>query len=741
MNRLLCGLVITLLLCCAAPARAQGEPGAPFRAVRLGAGETIKLDGRLDHPAWARAPVHSGFVAKAPVTGAAPRAETRVQVLFDDQALYIGVRAIDANPQQIRAPLVRHDFVNRTQDFVVVYLDTIGTRQSAQFFRVNAAGSTADGMQTAADDSEDFAPDFDFDAAAARDASGYTAVLRIPFASLRFSSEGEPRWRMMVVRRTPRDEFHMDSSVLIPREAPNFIATMQPLEGVVLPPSSRFLTLRPSLTLRREQSTPAGAPSTSRQRAEASLDVKWRLRPEWVVDATLNPDFSQLALDVPQLAGNTRYALSFPEKRPFFFESSDLLRSPSEAFYTRSFTAPRWGLRSTWRGLALAGSAFAIDDAGGGQVLLPGPFATDVAEQPASKSAAARLKLDTGAVQVGGIAIARRYAGERGANSVAGPDLGWQIDDLWRARAQWLHSETSALADGAGGLRRGPTLGGDRAVLKINRLTDMAETALNIDQLSSGFRHDSGFVNQAGVRSAQLFQSYGWHPLGPLNEFYLNLHLDETRTRPGGIRVSHDLYPGFWLAGAHNLEWLLLWHGRAQLRTAAEAPLLDQRYWHSEFTVTPAAWVPFLTLTSNLGRIADVRANRVRPGGDFALQLTTRPLDRLEFEPRLNRAWLKREDGAQAYRETAAQVLAVWHFDARQTLRAIVQRTRLDRSAEPGVAAARDAGSVGSLTYAWRQSAGTVLYVGASRSRLDATTSDRANEVFVKLQVDPDSFR
>ena len=73
------------------------------------------------------------------------------------------------------------------------------------------------------------------------------------------------------------------------------------------------------------------------------------LRPG-VVDATLNPDFSQVALDEPQLAGNTRFALSFPEKRPFFFESSDLLRSPTEALYTRSLTAPRWGLRSTWRG-------------------------------------------------------------------------------------------------------------------------------------------------------------------------------------------------------------------------------------------------------------------------------------------------------------------------------------------------------------------------------------------------------
>ena len=93
----------------------------------------------------------------------------------------------DTAPERIREPLVRADQVNRTQDFVVVYVDPIGSRQAAQFFRVNAAGSTADGLHTAADDSEDFAPDFDWDAATQRTPAGWTAVLRLPFASLRFA--------------------------------------------------------------------------------------------------------------------------------------------------------------------------------------------------------------------------------------------------------------------------------------------------------------------------------------------------------------------------------------------------------------------------------------------------------------------------------------------------------------------------------------------------------------------------
>ena len=241
-------LLSTLLLLLAPPLARAGDaapvppaltlPGAlaisdqqPVQAVPLAAGERIVLDGTLAHPAWQRAPVFDRFVEKDPVPGAPPPQATRVQVLFDEHALYVGVTALDTAPELIRDEIVRADNVRRTQDFVVVYIDAIGRKQSAQFFRVNAAGSTADGLHTASDDSEDFAPDFDWDAAVARNAEGWTAVLRLPFASLRFA-EGRHDWRIMVGRRLPREQFHMITSVLIPRDAPGFIDRLQPLLGV-----------------------------------------------------------------------------------------------------------------------------------------------------------------------------------------------------------------------------------------------------------------------------------------------------------------------------------------------------------------------------------------------------------------------------------------------------------------------------------------------------------------------------
>jgi hypothetical protein len=164
------------------------------------------LDGRLDHPAWQRAPVYSRFVEKVPVTGGAAAAGDAGAGAVRPRALYVGVTALDTQPELIRDPLVRNDQVNRTQDFVVVCLDPIGSRRSAQFFRINAAGSLADGLYTASDDSEDFSPDFDWDGAGGAHPQGWTAVLAAALCvSLRFAEGDQDRWRIMVARRLPRD--------------------------------------------------------------------------------------------------------------------------------------------------------------------------------------------------------------------------------------------------------------------------------------------------------------------------------------------------------------------------------------------------------------------------------------------------------------------------------------------------------------------------------------------------------
>ena len=202
------------------------------------------------------------------------------------------------------------------------------------------------------------------------------------------------------------------------------------------------------------------------------------------------------------------------------------------------------------------------------------------------------------------------------------------------------------------------------------------------------------------------------------------------------------------MTGPHNLEGSLQWHGFPRQRLAAGEPLLHERYWRGSVTFTPAAWLPFVTLDGRWGRLADVAAGTVRPGGQLGLSLTMRPLPALDLEPRYGLQWLDDEAGGdRRLREAAHQVVARWHFDARHSLRAIVQYTAQARAAEPAtarrpaIAATDQHATVGSLTWAWRPSAGTVFYLGAARQRQQAGTLARGNEVFAKLQVDLGELR
>lgn len=343
-------------------------------------------------------------------------------------------------------------------------------------------------------------------------------------------------------------------------------------------------------------------------------------------------------------------------------------------------------------------------------------------------------------MQWGGVLASRRYADDRGDNQVAGPDVNWQIDDTWRLRGQWLASSTSALADGQGALMHGASRSGQRRVLKLLRNSEDGESNIGIDEITADFRHDSGFVPQSGVRILSAFHSKAWRPLGPFNEFFLNLQLERQTELASGQVVKQDIRPGLYSNAARNLEWWLELHPQSLVRTHRGGPLLHERYVQSGLVMTPAPWFPLVDANVAVGRLADTAADRVRDGVRLSVTTKLRPLRPLELELQTSQAWLER-DGRRTYGESASQLLAVWHFDGRQTLRAIVQRTKLDRRVEPGVAAYQGAGNNATLTYTWRRSAGTVVYVGASRSGDGKPTSQRASEAFVKLQFDTDDWR
>jgi len=315
-------------------------------------------------------------------------------------------------------------------------------------------------------------------------------------------------------------------------------------------------------------------------------------------------------------------------------------------------------------------------------------------------------------------------------------------------RAQWLRSQTSAqpLTDADTGsvtLAKGRTTTGDSLMVKATRFTDRMQLEFADLDISPQFRHDTGFVNQVGMRDIELHQGVVFRDLAPVNEMWLNLRSQLVRDRINGDVIQESVAPDVWVSLPHNTQAWIGWHGLSKLRATSGGRLLSEHYWKGEYTTTVAQSVPLLDVTLSLGRMADIPAGVVRPGGQINLMMSTRPFGPIEIEPSVWAAWLK-NGRLLAYRETASQLLGVWHIDARQNLRLILQRSTVDRKGEPGVVEAdRESGMTSSLTYAFRRSTGTVFYVGAthSHSGVGAQNIARGTEAFVKLQVDVDEAR
>lgn len=211
---------------------ADSTPPPPAPIVVSRASGPLSIDGELDEPAWTSAARVETFYEYSPGENVAPPVRTRAFIAWDDDALYVAVRADDPRPREIRAPVVERDQVFGDQDNVALFLDTNGDRRVALQLRVNPRGVQADAVNNDATGSEDFAPDFFYDAAAHIDARGWSAEFRIPLRSLRFSRGAARAWSFFLIRNYPRGERHQIASVPIPRGLECFVCRAAPLVGL-----------------------------------------------------------------------------------------------------------------------------------------------------------------------------------------------------------------------------------------------------------------------------------------------------------------------------------------------------------------------------------------------------------------------------------------------------------------------------------------------------------------------------
>ena len=164
---------------------------------------------------------------------------------------------------------------------------------------------------------------------------------------------------------------------------------------------------------------------------DLGLDGKFILHGRFVLDATVNPDFSQIESDQPQITVNQRFEVFFPEKRPFFLENSNFFTTPINLVFTRRIAHPEYGLRLTGKSGPWAVGVLASDDRAPGEILpLSDPHSGDRATFAIARVSRDILDQST----IGAIFTDREFGG--GYNRVGGVDANIKIGQNWRVRAR-----------------------------------------------------------------------------------------------------------------------------------------------------------------------------------------------------------------------------------------------------------------------------------------------------------------
>lgn len=316
-------------------------PLPAIRAVRM-AGARVVLDGRLDDPAWAAAPVATDFIQQSPAPGDPATERTEARVLYDDDAVYVAVKSYDSRPDSIAAQLGRRDGTAIYSDWVHVAIDSYHDRRTAFLFGVTPRGVKQDLVITE-DRFQDHNWDAVWDVATRVDADGWSAEFRIPLSQLRFHSnepEGGRVWGFNVRREIARRR-EVSLWAPVPPTSAHVVSLFGELSGLDGLSASRKIEILPYLSARGRRAPDDGPDAQWRADGSmaAGLDLKYGITSGITLTGAVNPDFGQVEAD-PSEVNLTAFETRLTERRPFFLEGANLFRlqrgsTGEQLFYSR----------------------------------------------------------------------------------------------------------------------------------------------------------------------------------------------------------------------------------------------------------------------------------------------------------------------------------------------------------------------------------------------------------------------
>ena len=474
---------------------------APAVAIPRAPDAHVVIDGRLDEPEWGQAAVLRGFSQYLPNDNRPADDSTTVLVWYSPTAMYFGIRAYQ-DSANVRATLADRDKISG-DDYVQILLDTYHDRQQALVFGVNPLGVQGDGVvvdaprqvaQTLSPTSTgaytlDLTPDYVYESKGHVTAWGYEVEVRIPFKTLRYQTADPQDWGLNVIRVVQATGHTLTWTRVLQTQA-SFLGQSGSLTGLTGLRRGIVLDVTPEVT-----STVTGSPGSPGWTylggtPRVGATGRWGVTPNLTFNGTIHPDFSQVEADIPQIQLDPRFALNYPEKRPFFLDGLELFQTPLQLIYTRRLVDPDGAAKLTGKvGSTTIAALSGIDGPDGSAGGTDHPFMN-----------ALRVRQDLGGQNSAGLVYTDRTDGA-GFNRVGALDARVLLGGAWDFTAQGGASATRDSA--AAPVRWGPVW--RAALTHSGRHFSLTATSRGYGQ---HFESTSGFIARTNYAVATAVPSY-----------------------------------------------------------------------------------------------------------------------------------------------------------------------------------------------------------------------------------------
>lgn len=284
-----------------------------------------KIDGLVNDEAWNNVEWGGGFTQTQPQENKPPSQETAFKILYDDNNLYVFIRAFDKEPEKISRIMSRRD--NFDGDMVEINLDSYFDKQTAFSFTATAAGVKGDEAITQNGNNWDDSWNPVWYLATSIDGEGWCAEMRIPFSQIRFGKKDEHIWGLQLMRHIYRKE-ERSTWQYIPKGSPGIVHLFGELKGIKNIEPKRQIEILPYGVARHERFEKIeGNPFLDGKdsKLSAGLDGKIGLTNDFTLDFTINPDFGQVEAD-PSEVNLSAFESYFSERRPFFIEGKNIFQ-------------------------------------------------------------------------------------------------------------------------------------------------------------------------------------------------------------------------------------------------------------------------------------------------------------------------------------------------------------------------------------------------------------------------------